>query len=115
MNSLDLTYRNILRRRSLQFSKLWTAELFSDILSASRLINLSVFKRLVETTAESAMQLFMASFSASRLKAFAFFLLDFLSFLDFLDVADEEPKKDRGDVELPLDWARDACLEREGD
>lgn len=51
------------------------------------------------------MQLFIASFSASRLNAFDFFLLDFLSFLDFfVAVGDaDELKKDGGGVELLLD------------
>ena len=109
----QLTYRKILRRRSLQLSKLWAAFWFSEILSFSRLINLSAFKRLVDATDESAMQLFIASFSTSRLNALGFFLLDFLSFLDFfVAVGDEdELKKDGGGVALLLDWATDACLE----
>jgi hypothetical protein len=51
------------------------------------------------------MQLFMVSFSASRLNAFGFFLtfLSF-SFLDFLlALADPEPKKEAGD-DLPVGW-----------
>jgi hypothetical protein len=62
------------------------------------------------------MQFFMASFSASRLNAFGFFLLDFLFFFGFFvaEGDEEELKKDGGGVELPLDWARDACRECEG-
>lgn len=56
----------------------------------------------MEATDDSAMQFFMASFSASRSNAFDFFLLPFLSFLDFLvAVGDaEELKKDGGGVEV---------------
>jgi hypothetical protein len=62
------------------------------------------------------MQFFMASFSASRLNAFDFFLLAFLSFLDFF-VAEgdaEELKKEGGGVEVLLDCVIDVCLECEG-
>ena len=59
------------------------------------------------------MQFFMASFSASRLKAFLLFLPPFLSFFDFLAAVGDagELKKDGGGVEVLLDWATDACLE----
>lgn len=58
----------------------------------------------MEATDDSAIQFFMASFSASRLNACALFLL-FFSFLDFfVAVVDaEELKKDGGGVEVLLD------------
>jgi len=68
------------------------------------LINLRALRRLVEATDDSAMQFFMTSFSASRLKGFPFFLLPFLSFLDALPVVGEdEEKKDPRDVVVGID------------
>jgi len=60
-----------------------TAFWFSDICSLSRLTNFNALSKLVEATEASAIQFFMMSFSASRLKGFPFFLF-FLSFFDFL-------------------------------
>jgi hypothetical protein len=71
------------------------------------LINRRAFRRFIEATDASAMQLFMVSFSASRLKIFCLcFPFLSLSFLDFLLVADADPNKEAG-IELPLalGWA----------
>jgi hypothetical protein len=51
------------------------------------LINLRAFNRLVDATDASAMQFFIISFSASRLKALPFFF--FLSFLPELEKNEE--------------------------
>jgi hypothetical protein len=63
------------------------------------LINLRALRRLVEATDDSAMQFFISAFSASRLKAFDFFLPPFLSFLGFNVELKKEPT---GGVELLL-------------
>jgi hypothetical protein len=87
-------------------SNCWTAAWFSEICSCSRFINLRAFKRLVEATDASAMQFFMVSFSASRLKVFVFCLpLLSLSFLDFLLAAEDPGPKNELGEELPLGWA----------
>lgn len=57
-------------------------------------------RRLIAATEDSAIQLFMVSFSASRLNGFRFpFFFFSFSFLDFLE--ELGPKKELGEELLP--------------
>lgn len=69
-------------------------------------MDLKEFNRFVEDMEESAIQLFIVSFSASRLNGLPLFL-PFLSFFDLASVleAAEEPKNEvRGGDGFLLDW-----------